>query len=291
MVAAAAGPCLLISFITLMMSVVVVSSSSAMEAYLYGGCSQLKYAPSSASYYESNLNSLLTSLVNSATYSSYNKFTVMGPTQSDVVYGLYQCRGDLAMPDCATCVARAVTQVTRLCPSTCGGALQLQGCFVKYDNSTFLGEEDKTVVLKKCGPSTGYDMDAMGQRDAVLAGMANGGAGSGIYRAGGSGNVQGLAQCVGDLSMGQCQDCLAEATRRLKSDCGTAIYGDMFFAKCYVRYSTNGAHQGYAKANNGSNSNGGTKTFAIIIGLLAGIALLIIFLTFMRNVCGGGHGK
>ncbi|XP_047311541.1 plasmodesmata-located protein 7 [Impatiens glandulifera] len=268
------------------------SSSSPMEAYLYGGCSQLKYAPTS-SYYESNLNSLLTSLVNSATYSSYNKFTVMGPTQSDVVYGLYQCRGDLAMPDCATCVARAVTQVTRLCPTTCGGALQFQGCYVKYDNSTFLGDEDKSVVLKKCGPSTGYDTDAMGQRDAVLAGMANGGAGSGMYRAGGSGNVQGLGQCVGDLSMGQCQDCLAEATRRLKTDCGTAVYGDMFLGKCYVRYSTKGAHEGYAKANAGSNSHdgGGTKTFAIIIGLLAGIALLIIFLTFMRNICGGGHGK
>lgn len=34
----------------------------------------------------------------------------------------------------------------------------------------------------------------------------------------------------------------------------------------------------------------GEKTFAIIIGLLAGVALLIIFLTFVRNVF-GGNGK
>lgn len=34
----------------------------------------------------------------------------------------------------------------------------------------------------------------------------------------------------------------------------------------------------------------GEKTFAIIIGLLAGVALLIIFLTFVRKVF-GGNGK
>lgn len=143
------------------------------------------------------------------------------------------------MPDCATCVARAVSQLGVLCSQTCGGALQLQGCYVKYDNTSFLGVEDKSVALKKCGPSVGYDTDAMGRRDAMLAGLERNG---GLYRVGGSGEVQGLAQCVGDLSMGQCQDCLSEAIGRLKTDCGTADYGDMFLAKCYARYSTGGTH-------------------------------------------------
>ncbi|KAL5743530.1 hypothetical protein ACOSQ2_026646 [Xanthoceras sorbifolium] len=255
------------------------SSSSSTDSFVFGGCTEQKYAPNSA--YESNLNSLLTSLVNSATYSSYNNYTIMGSSPQDVVYGLYQCRGDLAMPDCATCVARAVTQVGDLCPETCGGALQLQGCYVKYDNITFLGAEDKGVVLKKCGPSVGYDIEVMGRRDAVLSGLLGTG---GPYRVGGSGEVQGLAQCVGDLSFGECQDCLSQAIGRLKSDCGTADYGDMFLGKCYARYSTGGAHISY-KPHNDKSSNGGEKTFAIIIGLLAGVALLIIFLIFIRKIC------
>ncbi|KAL5810123.1 hypothetical protein ACOSQ4_026691 [Xanthoceras sorbifolium] len=255
------------------------SSSSSTDSFVFGGCTEQKYAPNSA--YESNLNSLLTSLVNSATYSSYNNYTIMGSSPQDVVYGLYQCRGDLAMPDCATCVARAVTQVGDLCPETCGGALQLQGCYVKYDNITFLGVEDKGVVLKKCGPSVGYDIEVMGRRDAVLSGLLGTG---GPYRVGGSGEVQGLAQCVGDLSFGECQDCLSQAIGRLKSDCGTADYGDMFLGKCYARYSTGGAHISY-KPHNDKSSNGGEKTFAIIIGLLAGVALLIIFLIFIRKIC------
>ncbi|KAJ6707385.1 PLASMODESMATA-LOCATED PROTEIN 5 [Salix viminalis] len=223
------------------------SFSASTDAFVFGGCTQQKYVHDSP--FESNLNSLLTSLVNSATYSSYNKYTIMGSSPQDVVYGLYQCRGDLSMPDCATCVARAVSQLSVLCAQTCGGALQLQGCYVKYDNTTFLGVEDKTVVLKKCGPSVGYKTDAMNLRDAVLGGMARTG---GAYRVGGSGDVQGVAQCVGDLSAGECQDCLSEAIMRLRSDCGTADYGDMFLAKCYARYTTGGP-RAYTKSHSGKH--------------------------------------
>ncbi|XP_020214641.1 plasmodesmata-located protein 7 isoform X2 [Cajanus cajan] len=255
--------------------------SSSVDFFLYGGCTQQRYAPTSP--YESNLNSLLTSLVNSATYASYNNFTVVGSSPADVAYGLYQCRGDLAMPECAACVARAVQRAGELCPAACGGAVQLEGCYVKYDNNTFLGLEDKTVVLKKCGP--GSVGPGSGERDAVLGGLSGSG---GYFRVGGSGEVRGVAQCCGDLSFGECQDCVGEAIRRLRSDCAVADYGDVFLAKCYARFSTNGAHA-YNKAHRKSD-NGGEKTFAIIVGLLAGVAILIIFLAFLRRIC-EGQGK
>ncbi|XP_059316131.1 plasmodesmata-located protein 7-like [Lycium ferocissimum] len=256
------------------------SSDSSVDAFVYGGCSQIKYSPDSP--YESNLNSLLTSLVNSATYSSYNKFSIMGSTKQDILYGLYQCRGDLSMPECATCVAKAVSSVPQLCPQNCGGALQLQGCFIKYDNTSFLGVEDKTCVLNKCGPGTGLDGDSMAH---VLTSLNGAG---GLYRVGGSSDVHGVAQCVGDLSMGQCQDCLSEAIGRLKNECSGAAYGDMFLGKCYARFVTSGAHFD-AKSNHGSHFEN-EKTFALIIGLLAGVAILIIFLTFIRRIF-GRNGK
>ncbi|XP_038906655.1 plasmodesmata-located protein 7 [Benincasa hispida] len=259
-------------------------SLSAIDTFVFGGCTQLHYSPNSA--YESNLNSLLTSLVNSATYSSYNNYTIQGSSPQDALYGLYQCRGDLSMPDCATCIARAVTQLGGLCSDSCGGALQLEGCYVKYDNSSFLGVEEKTVVLKKCGPSVGYEEEAMGRRDAVLAALAGA---SGLYRVGGAGKVQGVAQCVGDLSGSECQDCVGEAIGRLKSDCGTADSGDMFLGKCYARYNTHGPPV-FSKAHHDKSNGDGEKTFAIIIGLLAGVALVIIFHVFIRKVF-EGSGK
>ncbi|MFS7969792.1 putative Gnk2-like domain-containing protein [Helianthus anomalus] len=273
-----APPLLSLLFLTLLHPL-----HSSTDAFIYGGCSQIKYSPGSP--YESNLDSLLTSLVNSATYSSYNKYSISGSTQQDIINGLYQCRGDLAMPDCATCVARAVTQLAPLCSQACGAAVQLEGCFVKYDNTSFIGQEDKTVVMKKCAPAVGYNPEVMGRRDAVLASL---GSTSGLYRVGGSGDVEGVAQCVGDLSNGKCQDCVNEAIGRLKSDCGGAVFGDMFLAKCYARYSTSGAHA-YARSHHGEHDEA-EKTFAIIVGLLAGVALIIIFLTFMRKAF-GRHGK
>lgn len=242
----------LITIFTLQIFFLTTPASSSTDTFLYGGCSQIKYAP--ASQFESNLNSLLSSLVNSATYSPYNKYTIMGSSPQDVVYGLYQCRADMAMPDCATCVARAVTHLAPLCSQTCGGAVQLEGCFVKYDNVSFIGSEDKTVVMKKCGPSDGESADQMGRRDAVLAGLNGAG---GPYRVGGSEDVQGVAQCVGDLSMGQCQDCLTEAIRRLKAECGGAVFGDMFLGKCYARYTTSGARV-YSRSNHGKKISSAT---------------------------------
>nr|KYP36202.1 Transposon Ty3-I Gag-Pol polyprotein [Cajanus cajan] len=58
---------------------------------------------------------------------------------------------------------------------------------------TFFGVQDKAVVLKKCGPSVGYNPDAIASRDAVLAGLSNGG---GIFRVGSSDDVRGMAQCI-----------------------------------------------------------------------------------------------
>ncbi|CAI9110249.1 OLC1v1010243C1 [Oldenlandia corymbosa var. corymbosa] len=261
-------------------------SKSSIDSFIYAGCSQIKYIPNSP--YESNLNSLLTSLVNSATYAAYNKFSVVGSSPNDIIYGLYQCRGDLSMPDCAMCVARAVSQFGSLCSHNCGGAIQLDGCFVKYDNTSFVGQEDKTVVTKKCGPSpNGYDAESMGRRDAVLGSL---GAGGGLYRVGGAQDVQGLAQCVGDLNAGQCQDCLSESIKRLRSECGGGVYGDMFLAKCYARYSTGGAHAYASSRSDHDSHTESEKTFAIIIGLLAGVALIIILATFMRRAF-GGNGK
>ncbi|CAA7043694.1 unnamed protein product [Microthlaspi erraticum] len=126
----------------------------------------------------------------------------------------------------------------------------LEGCFVKYDNSTFLGVEDKTVVVRRCGAPVGsYNSDELARRDSVVGYLAASSGGS--YRVGVSGQLQGAAQCTGDLSASECQDCLMEAIGRLRSDCGTAAWGDVYLAKCYARYSSRGSHSrtnAYGKA-------------------------------------------
>ncbi|KAM2329922.1 hypothetical protein ACFX1X_020820 [Malus domestica] len=269
---------LTISFLTTL-------SSSATTSFVFGGCSQQKYLPGSP--YESKVNSLLTSLVNSAMFSTYNNFTFPGSSSAgsqDTLYGLFQCRGDLSNIDCSQCVARSVSQLGTLCLDSCGGALQLEGCFVKYDNATFLGVEDKTVVVKKCGPSTGFDSDSLTKRDAVLAYLGTSDGTYRPYRVSGSGSVQGVAQCIGDLSTSECQDCLSEAVGQLRSGCGTSAWGDMFLAKCYVRYSEGGYHpNGGHDDHDDDDDDELEKTLAILIGIIAAVALLVVFLSYFRK--------
>ncbi|XVE91965.1 hypothetical protein REPUB_Repub01dG0056600 [Reevesia pubescens] len=265
----------------------VTPSSSATDTFVFGGCSQLKFT--SGSPYEYNVNSILTSLVNSAMFTSYNNFTMpaSGSTSQETVDGLFQCRGDLSNGDCGRCVAKAVSQLGTLCLDSTGGALQLEGCFVKYDNTTFLGVEDKTVVVKRCGSL--ISSDAVTRRDAVLGYL---GASDGTYkpfRVGGSGDLQGVAQCVGDLSPSECQDCLSDAIQQLKTDCGAAKWGDMYLAKCYARYSEGGDHS-HGRKDTNDNDDEIEKTLAILIGLIAGVALIILFLSFLSKVCGKGKG-
>ncbi|KAL8531909.1 hypothetical protein ACS0TY_008494 [Phlomoides rotata] len=232
-----AHPLSLSSLLFIILSHFTGFSTCAIDSFIYVGCSQLKY--NSGTPYESNVNSILTSVVNSASSSNFNNFKISlpGSTSNDVVYGLFQCRGDLTSSDCHTCIAGAVSRLGSTCLGASGGVLQLEGCFVRYDNTSFLGVEDKTVVSDKCGPLIADDSDLMNRRDATLANLM---AGLQFFRVGGSGKLQGLAQCVQDLSSSECQDCLSEAIQRLKTQCGSSSWGDMFLAKCYARYSERG---------------------------------------------------
>lgn len=224
--------------LTILSQLAISCRGSSLDSFVYVGCSQLKY--NSGSPYESNVNSILTSVVNSASYANYNNFKVSlpGSAAGDVVYGLFQCRGDLPAADCRRCVSAAVGRLGSTCVGASGGALQLEGCFVRYDNTSFVGVEDKTVVSDKCGPMmSDDDPGVLTRRDAVLSYL---GAGGQYFRVSGAGKVQGVAQCTQDLSVVECQDCLSEAIERLKTQCGSASWGDMFFAKCYARYSERG---------------------------------------------------
>ncbi|XP_042022273.1 plasmodesmata-located protein 6-like [Salvia splendens] len=258
--------------------------SSSLNSFIYVGCSQLKYNPGSP--FESNLNSILTSIVSAASSANYNNFKIAlpGSAQGDVAYGLFQCRGDLASADCRQCVSAAVARLRATCSGATGGALQLEGCFVRFDNESFVGAEDKTVAADRCGPLVGDDS---GERGSVLSYL---GAGGQFFRVSEAGKVQGMAQCVQDLSVGECQDCLSDAVERLRTQCGSAAWGDMFFAKCYARYSERG-YTSKPENDDDDDDEELDKTLAIFIGLVAGVAILVVFLSFLSKALdhkGGG---
>ncbi|KAJ1258856.1 hypothetical protein BS78_10G107600 [Paspalum vaginatum] len=292
-------------------------------AFVYAGCSQARYDP--GSQYAADVDTALSSLVNSAGYTAYSNYT--SPSSATGLAGVYQCRSDLPAAVCGGCVKSAVSKLSSLCNSAAGAAVQLRACFVRYGNDSFLGKPDTTVLFKKCGGESAGDTGVVAMRDAALGALvaASAPANEGSYRAGAAGYVQAMSQCVGDLSAKACTDCVSAASSQLKAGCGYASAGEVYLGKCYARFWSNaaggsgngvpagvpvgggagtgssngiggvgGAGNGYAYGGFVPNTYGqhdeSGKTLAIIIGLVAAVAIVIVFLSFVRRA-GGVGGK
>ncbi|KAF8729540.1 hypothetical protein HU200_017481 [Digitaria exilis] len=220
------------------------------SAFVYAGCSQGHYDASSP--YASAVDSVLTSVANSAPYSPYANFTA--PSDASMV-GLYQCRSDLPSSICGGCVRSAISRLSTLCAWSAGGGVQLRACFVRYGNDSFLGKQDTAVLFKKCGGTPG-DAGGVAMRDSALGALVAAAAPEGGgYRAGGSGGVQAMSQCVGDLGAKACSDCVSAAAAQLKAGCGYATAGEVYLGKCYARFWANGGG-GFSSSSAGRHGFG-----------------------------------
>ncbi|XP_038973625.1 plasmodesmata-located protein 6 [Phoenix dactylifera] len=253
------------------------------NSFVYAGCSQ-KYTAGSP--YQVNVESLLTSLANAAEFSTYANFTSSSASSATPAYGLFQCRADLPISNCDSCIRSALTQLSALCPGAAGAAVQLRSCFLRYDNDSFIGKPDNSLLYKRCGGDApgGYASDVLGMRDAALGSLTAAPPAGGSYRVGGAGYVQAMAQCVGDLSSKECSDCVESAVAQLKAVCGLAVGADVYLGKCYLQCWSNG---GYSSRHGHGGEAG--KTLAVVVGLMAGVALIIVFLSFIRRA--GNSGK
>ncbi|CAM0945044.1 unnamed protein product [Alopecurus aequalis] len=264
---------------------------AATGTFVYAGCSPSKYERNTP--YENNLNSLLTSIASTASSgATYNSFTAgvggdgaAADGQAEeaaraAAYGLYQCRGDLSPGDCVACVKETVARLGAVCANSYAASLQVDGCYVRYDASDFVGRADNTVAYRKCSSSTSEDVGFLKSRDGVLrqlqAQAATG------YKLTTSGTVQGVAQCLGDIAAPECAACLAEAVVQLKGTCGSALAADVYLEQCYVKYWANG--HDFRSSQDYSGDEFG-RTVAIIVGILAGLALIVVFISFLTKAC------
>ncbi|KAL6605842.1 hypothetical protein ACP70R_041495 [Stipagrostis hirtigluma subsp. patula] len=317
--AAAAAALPLLSLIVLC-ACTTVRGGDDYTGFVYAGCSQGRYDP--GSQYAADVDTALSSLVNSAAYTTYTNYT--SPSASTGLVALYQCRSDLPAAVCGGCVKSAVSKLSSLCNSAAGAAVQLRACFVRYGNDSFLGKQDTTVLFKKCGGEGAGDTGVVAMRDAALGALvaAAAPADQGSYRAGAAGYVQAMSQCVGDLGAKACSDCVSVAASQLKAGCGYASAGEVYLGKCYARFWSNagagsgngvpvgggvgagggngisgagagGAGNGYAYGyvpHTYGDQNDSGKTLAIVIGLVAAVAIVIILLSCVRRA-GGVGGK
>ncbi|WVY96350.1 hypothetical protein V8G54_028501 [Vigna mungo] len=93
---------------------------------------------SSDTKFQSNLNTLLSSLVSNSSLPSNSGFL---RTSVDDIDGRFLCRGDVNATVCHGCVAAAAANITRLCPNDTESYIWYDECTLIYSNSTFNNDD------------------------------------------------------------------------------------------------------------------------------------------------------
>ncbi|XP_059282091.1 cysteine-rich receptor-like protein kinase 10 [Lycium ferocissimum] len=201
------------------------------------------YSPNST--YSSNLKVLLSSLSSNASRpSGFYNFTA-GHTGSDIVYGLFLCRGDVSPNICQNCVSTAGKEILENCPKEKVASIYYDECLLRYSNQSIFATEDLSgpVVAfhwlsvsepKRFVSVLGNTMNEI----ATVAAKENDRSGkkfatkeanfSPLER------VYSLAQCTPDLSESSCDNCLRFAIGNLPSDGKKG--GRVIYPSCNIRY-------------------------------------------------------
>ncbi|XP_029126508.1 cysteine-rich receptor-like protein kinase 10 isoform X2 [Cajanus cajan] len=248
------------------------------------------FTPNSA--FSANLNTLLSSLSSNAT-NSVRFFNATAGEDSNTVYGLYMCRGDVPFALCRECVGFATQTIASSCPAAKEAVIWFNECLLRYSYRLFFSKMEEwpryqikiplgdPVVLHSVGFYTalGSIFSELSHAAALALGESNNPYAVKQENASASVTLYGLAQCTPDLSAGDCKRCVADAAAGFaKSCCGGSIGASVLFPSCIVRYETYPfyQHSGIsAPTMVKGKSNIGTEVIAIVIVLV--IVLMMIF--------------
>jgi len=212
------------------------------------------YCPTNASYnssltFETNLKTLLESLVSNISQSDGSYASAMGLGTSNVASGYFLCRGDVSLATCNDCITTAATEITQLCPNKTESIIWYDECTLRFTNSYFNPTAiEPGASLSDNKSVSASDLDSFnstlfGLLDNLVEKTANSNsarkfatgdrefAGSSPQR-----TVYALTECEPDLTNNQCEECLKNGVSTLPSCCEGKQNGRALLAWCNVRY-------------------------------------------------------
>ncbi|OMO64901.1 hypothetical protein COLO4_31714 [Corchorus olitorius] len=197
------------------------------------------------STYQSNLNNLLSALSSNATNGNRFYNTTSG-SNSEVVYGLYLCRGDVSNTSCEACVSFATDDVTQRCPVEKTAIIWYDNCLLHYSNQYIFSTPTIVPAVALLNSANVSDQEGFNQilgdtmDDAVNLAI------NGTSRLrnfatreadiSGLQTLYSLVQCTPDLSSADCNTCLEGAIAFLPNCCSGKQGARVLVPSCNVRY-------------------------------------------------------
>ncbi|GMP25645.1 hypothetical protein CsSME_00002406 [Camellia sinensis var. sinensis] len=191
---------------------------------------------------------------------------------------MVQCRDYLSVADCVSCFDAAVSQI-RNCSAANGARVIYDGCFLRYESSSFYDQGTLPGNVGVCGnrtvsQATAFDTAVQGLlTDLKIATPKINGffAATKSEVVGGSTTVYAVSQCAETISESTCQDCLTVAYANIQS-CPPNADGRAVDAGCFLRYSDTAffADNQTTNINPFLGGGGSSKKNAIIGGVVGG---------------------
>ncbi|MCO5597767.1 hypothetical protein L7F22_051849 [Adiantum nelumboides] len=155
-----------------------------------------------------------------------------GSSGDDMVYAVFQCRGDLSTQSCTQCVQYAA-QLRQVCPESVGARFRLDGCFLRYDNQSFFSL-DTDVVSALCNTANLSDVVTLRAIGDLMQRVTSEAPKQGGWASARASGMYGAAQCVGYLSQAECAMCLTSSSYRVY--CDSSKGAQLHLASCDIRY-------------------------------------------------------
>ncbi|KAK7391012.1 hypothetical protein VNO78_19290 [Psophocarpus tetragonolobus] len=206
-----------------------------------------RYQPNST--FQSNLNTLLSSLISNSSLEANNGFyqTSVAKYTPDDIDGFFLCRGDVNATVCHDCITAAATNLTRFCPNNTESYIWYDVCMLSYSNSTF--DNDIKVPAFSLRNERNIDNSSLDQFNEMLSSLINSlaskaEASSTAEKKFGAGEVSlwsthklyGMAQCRPDLTSANCETCLRSAIAGFPECCNGSEGARALLPACTIRY-------------------------------------------------------
>ncbi|KAG1354024.1 plasmodesmata-located protein 2 [Cocos nucifera] len=215
--------------LALVFSFISPAPAADLYALVYKGCANQTFGGGAAS--QQALITLTSSLTAHAATAKFYKTSSSSSAGGQALFGLYQCRGDLSPSDCSACVGRAVSMWSYLCGLAVAARVHLTGCYALYQVSGFPQVSGTQMLFKTCGSGGGGGGDFELKRDTAFSQLQSGVAGGAGFYVTSYASVYAMAQCEGDLSTGDCGDCVSQAVQKSEVECGGASSGQVYLDK------------------------------------------------------------
>ncbi|KAI3927474.1 hypothetical protein MKW92_021197 [Papaver armeniacum] len=225
--------CIYLSFLSNLL-LITIQYTTAQPNYIYHFCYGDNYTTGGT--FDANLNHLFPSVIRNR----YNNATVgLNP---DTVYGSIQCRGDVSLDTCQSCVNFGTQDINDRCPNSKKAIIWYDTCMLRYSNEYYFNIVQITPAVYIWKPN---NISNPNQFNQILGGFMNelekersfsSNFASGDKNLTNGRKLYGLVQCSPDIASNDCSRCLIGAISELPNCCAGKQGGRVLRPSCNVRY-------------------------------------------------------